>query len=669
MRKILISNSDKSKFLSAVVKFGSPSGASYKWVESKDLAYVFNTIDEAYTFEMGAADFIGKEKTEFLYSDDLSPVEQGNDFQQEKMCDGGNAGTDIMKRGGVLTEQQKAEKVMKIAADTQTAVGVRGGIESWPKEKVKEFVEKFLSNLKVNMKLPLSKEVFHELQEANSHSENKVLFFTDSYTGDEKFMQQIEETKVATKQYSPELYDILITYSKQPQQTNAEPAGKAVEKLHKSVPAKLAEYMPFSQASAINEFLRGEEKEFFSEKIDELLGYIDQLPKHYETEKIPFNEKIIYLRYMTGNSNWLIAESDTEQDPAYKHLHDFGFAVLGGDMINAEWGDISIAELKKQPTVELDLHFEPVKFPEALEKCGFSESRLLYNKKKSSRSFDPSTYENQYLFNLSVQEFLDETMDRNPQDFSEEEKIFIALYDGMGGLDKFGAEGKGILFEYYTPEKIIEKMWALAYKFGFEAGMSVLEPAAGIGRFLKHLPVVTDDKNLYLTTGSVDDITKGFPYYVAIEPNKYSARICKILYPFVQVLSEQVFEQQFIMQNKSMRGKIEYMRKYELVITNPPYGNFNSFYGGMGEKEYSGAHNYVDYFIFRGLDILEKGGLLVMIVGAEVASGGKPFLGSGNTKCKEAIAKKGELLDAYRLPNGLFERTDVQSEIIVMRKK
>jgi hypothetical protein len=71
----------------------------------------------------------------------------------------------------------------------------------------------------------------------------------------------------------------------------------------------------------------------------------------------------------------------------------------------------------------------------------------------------------------------------------------------------------------------------------------------------------------------------------------------------------------------------------------------------------------------RGLDILEPKGLLIMIIGTEVALGGKPFLSKGLTKVKKDIMDKANLLDAYRLPNGIFERTDALTDIIVLQKK
>ena len=92
-------------------------------------------------------------------------------------------------------------------------------------------------------------------------------------------------------------------------------------------------------------------------------------------------------------------------------------------------------------------------------------------------------------------------------------------------------------------------------------------------------------------------------------------------------------------------------------------------YAGMGEKSYSKSNNYIEYFITRGLDLLESGGLLIYIIGTEVAAGGTPFLQQPMSAVKKIIAEKSELLDAYRLPNGLFETTDVVTDIIVLKKK
>ena len=258
-----------------------------------------------------------------------------------------------------------------------------------------------------------------------------------------------------------------------------------------------------------------------------------------------------------------------------------------------------------------------------------------------------NAYKNAYELNRAIEELLD----TKESGFTSEEKVFMSSYSGYGGLDKIGSfsdtELKTILYEYYTPRKVVEKMWGLAYKHGFKGG-SIIEPASGIGEFIRLAP----DKTL--VTG--------------YEINQYSAKIAKILYPETTIINA-AFETLFIKNNASIKNKIQGLKKYSLVIGNPPYGKFGGKYAGMGEDNYTKAENYIEYFITRGLDLLESGGLLIMIIGAEVANGASTFLQKGISKTKKEIMNKAILVDAYRLPNGVFERTDVLSDIIVLRKK
>lgn len=253
-------------------------------------------------------------------------------------------------------------------------------------------------------------------------------------------------------------------------------------------------------------------------------------------------------------------------------------------------------------------------------------------------------YRNQFEINKAIEELLENFTD---EELSVEEKNFLTYYSGYGGLEKFGATGKGLLYEYFTPSIISKKMWALAYKHGFGEGY-VLEPSCGIGEFIKYAPEQT----------MVD----------AYEINKVSARISKILYPQANIKTD-AFETIFIKKNSSIKDKTDSLKKYSLVIGNPPYGTMSGLYAGMGEKDYAKANNYIDYFILRGLDLLESGGLLIYVIGVEVAAGGTPFLQQGLTKNKEMIMDRAELVDAYRLPNGVFERTDVLTDIVVFKKK
>lgn len=253
-------------------------------------------------------------------------------------------------------------------------------------------------------------------------------------------------------------------------------------------------------------------------------------------------------------------------------------------------------------------------------------------------------YRNQFELNKAIEEFIDTVP---ASEMTPEEKNFVGYYAGYGGLEKYGATGKGLLYEYFTPSKIAKKMWALAYKHGYKGG-KVLEPSCGIGEFIKYAPEQA------LVTG--------------YEINETSAKICRVLYPEANIQSK-YFETLFIKNNTTIKDKIQGVEKYSLVIGNPPYGSMGGKYAGMGEKAYTKANNYIEYFISRGLDLLEKGGLLIYIIGTEVSAGGTPLLMQGMTEAKKIIAEKSTLLDAYRLPNGLFETTDVVTDIIVLMKK
>lgn len=259
------------------------------------------------------------------------------------------------------------------------------------------------------------------------------------------------------------------------------------------------------------------------------------------------------------------------------------------------------------------------------------------------------TYKNQYVLNKAIEAFLTHKGDAH-ENYTSSDKNFIRKYSGYGGLDQFGKTGKGGLFEYYTPKTIIGKMWALAYKYGYNNG-PVLEPSVATGEFLQY--------------------AKPNVRVVGYEISEWSAKICRILYPTAEIIL-QPFEQTFIKNNFTIKDKTEELEKFDLVVGNPPYGDFSivesRYMSGMGEKDHVKPRNYVEYFIRRGVDLLNKDGLLIYIVGSQVKAGGIMFLDSGPSVVKEYLNEYCELLEAYRLPNSVFERTGVTSDIIVLKK-
>jgi len=80
---------------------------------------------------------------------------------------------------------------------------------------------------------------------------------------------------------------------------------------------------------------------------------LNSIPRLYETDTIPTKDKIIYLHFFIGDCDWYIAEYDG---------HDlfYGYAILNGDLVNAEWGYILFSELKAINIngVEIDCELE-----------------------------------------------------------------------------------------------------------------------------------------------------------------------------------------------------------------------------------------------------------------------------------------------------------------------
>jgi hypothetical protein len=188
-------------------------------------------------------------------------------------------------------------------------------------------------------------------------------------------------------------------------------------------------------------------------------------------------------------------------------------------------------------------------------------------------------------------------------------------------------------------------MWGLAIKHGFTFKDAViLEPSVGIGRFLKYIPASEIDT---LTTFEVDDT---------------AWIICNLLYPFGSHVLES-FESIFF-KGKRHIGVAGIEKFYDLVIGNPPYREYVSKYAPLGEKKATDAHTFDQYFIMRGIDVLKPGGLLIYIIPSSFMFNKVKY-----NAFKEKLAKKAELLEAYRLPSGVFGATEVTTDIIVLKKK
>lgn len=234
--------------------------------------------------------------------------------------------------------------------------------------------------------------------------------------------------------------------------------------------------------------------------------------------------------------------------------------------------------------------------------------------------------------------------------YSESELQLLRTYEGMGGQSQKVTEiNLGLLDQFYTPYIVIEKMWGLAFKYGFTftGKKTIIEPSCGIGRFFEYVP---EGHNV-----------------IGYEIDKYAYTIAKITFPNFKILNEP-FETMFWDTKMNIKKPIN--QTVDLFIGNPPYRDLESKYTqmkdvmGKTEKDLTEAKTFDQYMLARGIDLLIPGGLLVFIIPNSFLANKSAY-----NSLKNRIAERATLVDAYRLPNGVFTETNIGTDIVVFKKK
>ena len=251
---------------------------------------------------------------------------------------------------------------------------------------------------------------------------------------------------------------------------------------------------------------------------------------------------------------------------------------------------------------------------------------------------------NQYQLNNEIETFLHDK-DNRKESYSKTDIEFIQKYEGSGGQGSKGATGEGILYEFYTPAFVVELMWELAFRYGFDKSGTVLEPSIATGRLIE----------------PASDKTK----CVGFEMNPTSARIAEISYPGATI-HRGYFETAFMQPERFTRrlpnNQLTWLKEYpfSLVIGNPPYGKYRNKYSSYFPTPK--MPQIEQFFMYYGLQLLKQGGLLIYLTSSN-------FLRNGLTynKAKDEIGKLADLVDAYRLPS-VFRFSEVPTDIIVFKR-
>lgn len=145
----------------------------------------------------------------------------------------------------------------------------------------------------------------------------------------------------------------------------------------------------------------------------------------------------------------------------------------------------------------------------------------------------------------------------------------------------------GLANQYFTGLNVCRAMWALARKIAPVKLQTALEPAAGIGRFMRTTPV---DEGVAWT---------------AVENDKLLVQFLQAMYSNAQVFPS---EFEAFASRASKEG-----RSFDLILTNPPYGKERP---AQHRKQDPGGKQWRkpdNYFTARCADMLSPGGVMVTI--------------------------------------------------------
>ena len=229
---------------------------------------------------------------------------------------------------------------------------------------------------------------------------------------------------------------------------------------------------------------------------------------------------------------------------------------------------------------------------------------------------------------------------QNSENINAQNRYILEQYEGLGSQTQTGIIDKGLLHQFYTPYIIAKKSYDLATHYGFKGGV-IIEPSMGTGRFFKYAP-----SNSTL---------------IGFDPDGKNVEIARLLYPDATIY-QQEFETAFLESPRyNKKASKSWIPEADLVIGNPPYGDYLGYYKSYMPKEFK---RFEFLFVYLGLKLLKKDGLLIFIVSQNFMNNGAMYNGM-----KAKILEIGTFVDSIRLPNGIFSSTDVGTDIIIFKRK
>ncbi len=300
-------------------------------------------------------------------------------------------------------------------------------------------------------------------------------------------------------------------------------------------------------------------------------------------------------------------------------------------------GDTNVSsELKEKETSETD---------------SIKESKQK-KEKKNTRSYklsnDIDDISPNFNTNVEIINLLKELEDSGKEP-TKAQKDILSKYKGWGGIarafneysitydtlkkiltpDELKAAKASVLDSYYTPTKLIDTIYKGVRRLGFVGG-NVLEPSMGVGNFFGRMPASFLEKsNLF-----------------GVERDKITGRIASMLYPDANIKIA-------AFQDAAYRDS-----SFDLIIGNVPFSETTYKYK-------NNKYTLHDYFIIKSLDKARDGGLVALLTSTGT-------MDKANQSARHAIMDKANIVAAYRLPGGVFEKnagTGVATDLLILQKR
>ena len=212
--------------------------------------------------------------------------------------------------------------------------------------------------------------------------------------------------------------------------------------------------------------------------------------------------------------------------------------------------------------------------------------------------------------------------------WQEERELLKELMDD----ESFGFASRVTANAHHTSIDVAAKIWQAIDQLGFSGGR-ILEPAVGSGNFLGTVPDQIGDNSKF--------------YGCDIDPT--SLKVAQALYPRAELVSSPY-------EKTKWKDDI-----FDLVVTNVPFGNHN-----VADLKYKALNPSIhNYFLLKSLDQTRPGGLVVALTS-------RYTLDAQDTRIREALAARAELVGAVRLPDNAFKEnagTEVVTDLLIFRKR